>query len=249
MATNLSVTARSGLGFQDGVQFPRYKRLGYVDPALTDGIPMGTLVYQDSADGYIKIADQNTDKGAMTMVYVVTNKPAGSAYELNPETNLMPQNLGGIGIDMEKKLAVELVMAEFRERDVDLTGTVATAGDTSLVGTGTAFTTELEVGDYILVGTEERQVSVITDDTNIVVSVAFTPTASGITAVAKGMINKPVFLGENGATTPFGARDYLENLTVLEPVTGDGSYQRVGYIDGSKNIIIDLSVSLEPTTV
>lgn len=70
--------------------------------------------------------------------------------------------------------------------DAALTGTVAKAGTTALVGTSTQFTTELAVGQVISVpgggGTELRVVTVITDDTNLTVAVAFANTASGQTA-------------------------------------------------------------------
>lgn len=49
-----------------------------------------------------------------------------------------------------------------------LTGTVGTAG-TAVTGTGTAFTTELKVGDVIKVGTAWASVTVITDDTTLTV--------------------------------------------------------------------------------
>ena len=70
--------------------------------------------------------------------------------------------------------------------DANLTGTVAkTATSTALVGTGTSFTTELSVGQCIIVpGTanEYRIVASITDNTNLVVYGAFANTANGQTA-------------------------------------------------------------------
>lgn len=67
-----------------------------------------------------------------------------------------------------------------------LTGTVAkTASSASLVGTTTAFTTELSVGQVISVpGTanEVRVVTAIADNTHLTVNAVFTATASGQTA-------------------------------------------------------------------
>lgn len=68
----------------------------------------------------------------------------------------------------------------------NLTGTVAkTAGSTALVGTGTAFTTELAVGRVISVpGTaaEVRVVTAIADNTHLTVNTAFANNATGQTA-------------------------------------------------------------------
>ena len=70
--------------------------------------------------------------------------------------------------------------------DANLTGTVAkTASSTTLVGTSTLFTTELSVGQGIMVpGTanEYRIVASITDDTHLEVYGAFTNNATGQTA-------------------------------------------------------------------
>jgi hypothetical protein len=63
------------------------------------------------------------------------------------------------------------------------TGTVsaidagAGVGLDALVGVGTAFTTEYEVGDFIQQNGETREISVITDDTNLTVTAAFTASA------------------------------------------------------------------------
>ncbi len=57
-----------------------------------------------------------------------------------------------------------------------LTGSIDATASTSVVGVGTAFTTELVVGDSILVTGETRTVATITDDTNLTVTAAFTDT-------------------------------------------------------------------------
>lgn len=70
--------------------------------------------------------------------------------------------------------------------DANLTGTVAkTASSLVLVGTGTLFTSELSIGQIIVVpGTanEKRVVTVITDNTHLTVNAVFANTASGQTA-------------------------------------------------------------------
>ena len=60
-----------------------------------------------------------------------------------------------------------------------LTGSINVTGtNTTVPGSGTAFTTELSVGDEILVSSETRTVSAIASDTSLTVSVATTNTAN-----------------------------------------------------------------------
>jgi hypothetical protein len=56
---------------------------------------------------------------------------------------------------------------------VTLTGTIDPAASVNVVGVGTLFTTELAIGDSILVSGEERIVGTITDNTHLTVTVAF----------------------------------------------------------------------------
>lgn len=68
--------------------------------------------------------------------------------------------------------------------DAALTGTLAKNGTTAVVGTSTLFTSELSVGQVILIpGTanEVRVVTVITDNTHLTVGSAFVNTSSGQT--------------------------------------------------------------------
>ena len=58
-----------------------------------------------------------------------------------------------------------------------LTGSIDPAASTAVVGVGTAFTTELVVGDRIVVTGETKTVITITDDTNLVVDSAFSDNA------------------------------------------------------------------------
>lgn len=63
--------------------------------------------------------------------------------------------------------------------DTALTGTANSTG-TAVVGTGTAFDTELNVGDVIYDGSGEyRSVASITDATNLVLNAGFTVDLSG----------------------------------------------------------------------
>ena len=57
-----------------------------------------------------------------------------------------------------------------------LTGTIDATASTAVVGVGTLFTTELAIGDRILVAGETRTVATITDNLNLTVNTAFTDT-------------------------------------------------------------------------
>jgi hypothetical protein len=61
------------------------------------------------------------------------------------------------------------------------TGTIATSATSTATGTGTKFLTEYVAGDLIMVGTETvRTVNVVTSNTSMTVTVAFSNTASGL---------------------------------------------------------------------
>jgi len=62
---------------------------------------------------------------------------------------------------------------DLTRENVVLTGTIDPTASTAVVGVGTAFTTELIVGDNILVSGETRVVASITDNNNLAVTVAF----------------------------------------------------------------------------
>lgn len=61
-----------------------------------------------------------------------------------------------------------------------LTGSINPTASTSVVGVGTLFLSELQVGDSILVSGETRIIATITDDTHLTVTVAFTDTADDV---------------------------------------------------------------------
>ena len=70
-----------------------------------------------------------------------------------------------------------------------VSGTVTINGSASVVGSSTAFLTQFAVGYLIVVGSETRVVSVITDDTHLTVSAAFASSLSGQTAQRVNLIN------------------------------------------------------------
>jgi hypothetical protein len=73
-----------------------------------------------------------------------------------------------------------------------LTGTFTTAASTAVVGSGTAFLSQLKVGDYIKIGTNSyRQITAITDNTNLTVDTAFTAAVAGLSALLKPAETEP----------------------------------------------------------
>jgi hypothetical protein len=70
-----------------------------------------------------------------------------------------------------------------------LSGTVATAGTITIVGTGTRFLTELAVGNAInITGEGTRIVATISSDTRLTLTTAASTTASGLSATRSGVL-------------------------------------------------------------
>jgi len=114
-----------------------------------------------------------------------------------------------------------------------LTGTVEVAsGDLdAVVGTGTAFTTELRVGDLIIVDGQTKEVASITSDTALGTTTAF----SGAVAASEPIYGesdlfRPIYVGEDGL------------YTIVTPSTSTALSQKVGYVANGNNIHIDLSI-------
>ena len=82
---------------------------------------------------------------------------------------------------------------------VTLTGTVdITSGLSTVVGTGTLFLTELAVGDTIRIDSQDRFVTVITDNLNLTVHTGWSSTQSGVTAEQYGAdSNNNIAIGTN----------------------------------------------------
>ncbi len=68
-----------------------------------------------------------------------------------------------------------------------LTGSIDPAASTTVTGVGTAFTTELAVGDQITVSGETRTISAIASDTSLTVSAAFTDNANDTSVMTDSM--------------------------------------------------------------
>lgn len=69
---------------------------------------------------------------------------------------------------------------------VNATGTVSvTSGSTKVTGSGTKFTTEVKVGDEVTINGESKEVTAVTDDTNLTVASNFSASASSQTMSVK----------------------------------------------------------------
>ena len=80
-----------------------------------------------------------------------------------------------------------------------LTGSINPTASTSVVGVGTAFTTELITGQSILVSGETRVIDSITDNTNLTVTAAFTDVANDTSPeLVQGDYNATAASGWNG---------------------------------------------------
>ena len=104
-----------------------------------------------------------------------------------------------------------------------LAGTV-TISDTSAsaAGVGTAFTSQTQVGDFLLVGVNSRQITQILDDLNLVVDTPYTTSASSATAYDVPMMNLENDLGIPAPKSPFSPYSTLVNLA-------DGTVRGAGW--------------------
>lgn len=165
-----------------------------MDYEITDGDGYPVMDYEaQQQDLEIKISDGKiqeisetwmacydtyaSDATLVKAVSAYSAKPAIYGHFSTANALLLPlrikiTSVAGTGFDGKFKAAF----------DRPTTGTVETAGTTALVGTGTAFTTELTVGDalYITGEAAPRIITTITDDTNIVLAAAANTTASGL---------------------------------------------------------------------
>lgn len=93
--------------------------------------------------------------------------------------------------------------------EITLTGSIDTTASTSVVGVGTLFTTELEVGDKIKVNEEIRTVDLITDNTHLRVTFAFTDMANDTDPKKVDLDTQCVILTVNPSSDPQVDKIYL----------------------------------------
>lgn len=227
-------------------------QIGYpVDDAEnTDGkIAWGKLVAVKGNGTSVK--QYGTGTGATLIeADASTNTPA-----MGVVTTTTPRNMyGGLSFDEELyiyklgerenrlfNLVKRVTLADFNDADKDSayyvavktqkTGTVSVVTGTStvnVVGTGTAFTTEFVVGDYIAIENEVRQIKTITDNTHLAVSEGFVVDHTAVAIYRDADVGKPVWLTTDG------------NFTIIKPTTAGAFKQEVGYVESAHTVVIDL---------
>lgn len=225
-----------------------------VTVAGTKGIEWGSLVavkgdgtsaifFDNSSTGsgatFIKADATDESKEAVAIVITTSDKSVYAGLDLSNKLTMKP-----FGTDHENTTVPpveEVVVTTYDDTKgrltplyntvtTALTGTVEIAGTTALTGTGTAFDTELAVGDLVGVEGEIREVVTVTSATAVVVSEAFVGTASGKTAYQWTDYGRPVYLS---ATT---AGDF----TKIKPVTSGAFKQPVGKIVSGNHVAIKI---------
>ena len=208
-----------------GVSYPR----GYdVDESITTGIPMGSIITLKfdgtTVDGIYGnevteptwiLADGNdAEKKPYSVAFDTSLKDLYGGLDLDESVVKLPRNKNHENkpMDICKDTVVEWYddvdksKLYYRTLKTKLTGTVEVGSGTltTVDGSGTLFTDELEVGDYIVVDGEVRQVTVITDDTTLTVGEAFSGAVAALTDIyADSTIGKPVWVGTSGTAGKF----------------------------------------------
>ena len=124
-----------------------------------------------------------------------------------------------------------------------LTGSIDPTASTSVTGVGTAFTTELAVGDKINVNGEIRKVATITSDTALTVDAAFTDTAADAaltagTGVLTGSIDPAASTTVTGVGTAF-----TTELAVGDQITVSGETRTISAIASDTSLTVSAAFS------
>lgn len=130
----------------------------------------GELAIRNSADsGYapLRVGDLIVE-GTQVILNSETFEVADNNFELNSNITSSTGNSDG-----------GLTVRRF-ETDAAGSGTISSTG-TAVTGSGSAFTTEAAVGDYLVFGAQRRKITVITSDTALTIESAFSPEPSGDT--------------------------------------------------------------------
>jgi hypothetical protein len=202
----------------------------------------GTSSFYEDGVGVTAIKADATDeeKFAVGIVVGTSAKNMYGGLDINKDYRFKPY-----GVDQENMTLPPVKGALVKEYDDAkgvnepiyntetkvLTGTVEVAVGAldTVVGTGTAFDTELAVGDLIVVGGKVREVKTITDATHVVVSEDFDGAiAAGATAKRLHDIGRPVYLANDGFWTK------------IKPVTVGAKRQKVGYIESGTHVRIKI---------
>ncbi len=125
-----------------------------------------------------------------------------------------------------------------------LTGTVAiTNGSPNVVGTGTAFTTQLQVGWSIVVGAQTRVINTISDDTHLATTTNFTSTASGQSAQGQRSATGTVAIADLLYVVGTGAA-FTTEIEVGMYITIGGATRIVDAIIDNNLLVVTVSFSI-----
>jgi len=156
---------------------------------------------------------------------------------------------------------IRVLGAEHLGSYTTLTGTISSSG-TTVTGSGTDFTGELSVGDYIKANGETQRVDSIASATSLETSVAFTTSLSGETfeeatgrsdvyALVNGLVTGPhqvrgdrisIEFGDTAASVIYGLKYTMELETMkLQAPAGDG------FSRGKKKRAVEVDVGFDNT--
>lgn len=227
-----------------------YQNAYYLDDSATDGrIAIGKLFglkSDGSTKGYNATvattmieADASSGVKAVGMVYresAPDQNLRADRVKFNPDPyyyvygdreaqELVPLKNGGVAvIDSEREFHFNTV------KEV-MTGTVEVVGGAlgTVAGTGTAFTTEFRIGDYVNIDGEKREVLTIADDATMTVTADFTGAKPALTAVyVDSDLERPLWVGDSGL------------FRKSTPQTGEWK-QLVGYVENGNDIRVEIS--------
>ena len=125
------------------------------------------------------------------------------------------------------------------------TGTVSNSAPTTITGSGTSFTTEYSVGDYLLIGNSVREVTAIANTTQLTIDAPLATAASGVAHhgvtehfqvnMVLGVTSSLLLLKDWPERLADGSTTYLN---IQKAVTG-----RVAEIGNDDTIVIDSSTA------
>lgn len=163
----------------------------------------------------LEYSNDNTSSNALCPVYSNPDNEFASDFEISGvefKTFGNPQRLESALYDIETIYhevdtspsvatevtpAMRIIDCDFRGCN-DMIGTVSiTSGLSALTGSGTAFTTELSVGQYITIERRTYEIATITDDTNATIVGTAAATVSGVTAIAVNPLSKGIYINMN----------------------------------------------------
>lgn len=130
---------------------------------------------------------------------------------------------------------------KFHGADTSLTGTITSSG-TAVTGSGTAFLTELAVGDFIAgTANEFREVTAIATDTSLTLASAFT------TDIASGQAAKRITTLAERLETFLSIRGLIQGGIVFNTVSLPPSIQDGGYEVNGRSVAVSATATLALT--